>query len=386
MNSRFDFSSIFGIEPIQHILVVGSTGTGKTNDCKNLAYEAVKRGFSVIVIDPKGEYLDLADVSSEICETTVFDFENEDKRFFWNPLQPPTGVNPDLWAKTFSDVFTRSYGLSEPSRRILYDSLVELYVRHGVYKGYNCNYPTIRELEDEISRFKPRSRNEENSKIALENRIHIVASGELGDSLSVPVGYTIEDFENRLVVIDLSSIPSVRDQRFIVEALVASIWEYKKKASNQSKFLLVLEEAHRYVPEERPSIYRGDRTLVELAIAEGRTFGIYFVIADQMPSLLSKYALSNCGIKIVHRLESAEQIEVVTKSIGILEVDFNLMEELRSMKTGEALVVLPGIKDLVRRMSVKNMPIFSLNPSRDLRRSFKKSSRREFLGYAFPLV
>ena len=180
MNSRFDFSSIFGIEPIQHILVVGSTGTGKTNDCKNLAYEAVKRGFSVIVIDPKGEYLDLADVSSEICETTVFDFENEDKRFFWNPLQPPTGVNPDLWAKTFSDVFTRSYGLSEPSRRILYDSLVELYVRHGVYKGYNCNYPTIRELEDEISRFKPRSRNEENSKIALENRIHIVASGDLG--------------------------------------------------------------------------------------------------------------------------------------------------------------------------------------------------------------
>ena len=386
MNSRFDFSSIFGIEPIQHILVVGSTGTGKTNDCKNLAYEAVKRGFSVIVIDPKGEYLDLADVSSEICETTVFDFENEDKRFFWNPLQPPTGVNPDLWAKTFSDVFTRSYGLSEPSRRILYDSLVELYVRHGVYKGYNCNYPTIRELEDEISRFKPRSRNEENSKIALENRIHIVASGELGDSLSVPIGYTIEDFENRLVVIDLSSIPSVRDQRFIIEALVASIWEYKKKASNQSKFLLVLEEAHRYVPEERPSIYRGDRTLVELAIAEGRTFGIYFVIADQMPSLLSKYALSNCGIKIVHRLESAEQIEVVTKSIGILEVDFNLMEELRSMKTGEALVVLPGIKDLMRRMSVKSMPIFSLNPSRDLRRSFKKSSRREFLGYAFPLV
>ena len=105
-----------------------------------------------------------------------------------------------------------------------------------------------------------------------------------------------------------------------------------------------------------------------------------------MPSLLSKYALSNCGIKIVHRLESAEQIEVVTKSIGILEVDFNLMEELRSMKTGEALVVLPGIKDLMRRMSVKSMPIFSLNPSRDLRRSFKKSSRREFLGYAFPLV
>ena len=78
----------------------------------------------------------------------------------------------------------------------------------------------------------------------------------------------------------------------------------------------MVEEAHRYLSEERPSAQRGERTLLELAIAEARRYGWGFVIVDQMPLLLSRYVWDNMGSIAAHRLSNIESLTVTIDAIG----------------------------------------------------------------------
>jgi hypothetical protein len=80
--------------------------------------------------------------------------------------------------------------------------------------------------------------------------------------------------------------------------------------------LIVVEEAHRYLSEERPPSERGDRTLLELSIAEGRSYGWGFLIIDQMPLLLSRYVWDNAGTVLAHRLANVESWKAVKSALG----------------------------------------------------------------------
>ena len=77
---------------------------------------------------------------------------------------PPTGVSAELWDRR-SRTSTRAYGLSEPSRRILLDSLFSL-------RQSQRDAPTIRELEVQVARFSAGSPKEQNSQRSLESRLH----------------------------------------------------------------------------------------------------------------------------------------------------------------------------------------------------------------------
>src|SRR5439155_13983490 len=84
-------------------------------------------------------------------------------------------------------------------------------------------------------------------------------------------------------------------------------------AEEKLRRLIVVEEAHRYLSEERPPEQRGDRTLLELAIAEARRYGWGFLIIDRMPLLLSRYVGDNMGTVIGHRLANMDSYNVVNK-------------------------------------------------------------------------
>jgi DNA helicase HerA-like ATPase len=77
-----------------------------------------------------------------------------------------------------------------------------------------------------------------------------------------------------------------------------------------------VEDAHRYLSGERPPEQRGDRTLLELAVAETRRYGWGFLIVDQMPSMLSRYILDNAGTVFAHRLTNLDSYRVVKSALG----------------------------------------------------------------------
>jgi hypothetical protein len=237
----------------------------------------------------------------------------DEPRLTFNPLIPPNDVETEFWDRGVADVFTRAYGLSEPSRRIMLDSLLKL-------RASQKESPTMRELENEVACFQTASPREQSSKRSLESRLHLINTGPIGVSLNSGQRLPLERMDGKVVVFEVGRVDSLKDQRFVAEILLLFLWYYDKfhpiEEGELLKRLVVVEEAHRYLSEERPSAQRGDRTLLELAVAEARRYGWGFVIVDQMPLLLSRYVWDNMGTIIAHRLSNLESLEATMDAIG----------------------------------------------------------------------
>lgn len=274
------------------------------------AFGAPDRKITCVVIDVKREYRALKGILEEQVDVLAI---GDEPRLAFNPLIPPADVETEFWDRGVADVFTRAYGLSEPSRRIMLDSLFRL--REGQKE---C--PTMRELEGEVSRFETASPREQSSKRSLESRLHLINTGPIGVSLNSDRRLPVERMDGKVVVFEIGRVDSLRDQRFVAEMLLLFLWYHDKfhpiEEEERLKRLIVVEEAHRYLSEERPSAQKGDRTLLELAVAEARRYGWGFVIVDQMPLLLSRYVWDNMGTIIAHRLSNLESLEVTMDAIG----------------------------------------------------------------------
>lgn len=310
---------------LRHTLLVGATGSGKTNHAFHTIREALSASTgggagngdgggwedeaSCLVIDVKKEYRKLRAVLKGQVRVLAVGDEPQVK---FNPLSPPQAVAEDLWDRAFADVFTRAYGLSEPSRRILHDSLASL--REGTREQ-----PTLRELEMQVAKFEPGSQREQSSRRSLESRLHLVNDGPIGRSLNSEQALDVPVMRGT-TVFEIGRVDSLHDQRFLAELILMQLWQYDKAHAadeeESMKRLIVVEEAHRYLSEERPPAQRGDRTLLELAIAEARRYGWAFVIIDQMPLLLSRYVWDNAGTVLAHRLANMESYAVVKSALG----------------------------------------------------------------------
>ena len=145
--------------------------------------------------------------------------------------------------------------------------------------------------------------------------------------------YDIRSLDEMVTVLEIGEVDSLRDQAFLAELLLLYLWQHDRAFADENeeklKRLVVVEEAHRYLSEERPPERRGERTLLELALAEARRYGWGFVIVDQMPNLLSRYVWDNVGTIIVHRLSNMDSYLTVKKALGQDPVSHGEIEDRR---------------------------------------------------------
>jgi DNA helicase HerA-like ATPase len=171
-----------------------------------------------------------------------------------------------------------------------------------------------------VARFRPGSSREQNSQTSLGSRLHTINQGPMGVSLNSDAPLDPRAFDRWITIFEIGMIPSHRDQTFLAEIVLNLLWQHDKKANqideDKLKRLIVVEEAHRYLSEDRPPAQKGERTLLELAIVEARSYGWGFLIIDQIPSLLSWYVWSNCGTILAHRLTELKSYQKVREAMG----------------------------------------------------------------------
>jgi DNA helicase HerA-like ATPase len=322
---------------LRHVLVVGGSGSGKTNTALDIVELALTLGFNVVVFDVKGEYRCLVGSDAFPGGLWLLGVGLPEGRLLVNPLEPPSGVASGLWMHLFADVLTRCYGLSDPSRRILFDCVGHLYRQYQVGTG-GREFPALRELEQAVRRFRAGSPAEANSRRALESRLRILGSGELGRSVVCDFDAPFWEERQFVALVELKGVVAVRDQQFLAELLVAKLLEARKQNPRlrERPVLVVLEEAHRVLSEARPVSQRGTRSLLELAVAEGRSWRVGFLVVDQSPSLVSHYVVENTGTKLVHLLGAGEDVEVMRRVMGLSESERRLFAELQ---VGEAMLL-----------------------------------------------
>lgn len=135
-----------------------------------------------------------------------------------------------------------------------------------------------------------------------------------------------------VTIFDLSLVAS--DVLENVTALLGRIlFDFSVRSDPRAEHpvLLVLEEAHRFIPARSDPNGAGSRStsVFERIAKEGRKFGLSLLLASQRPSELSETVVAQCGTVIAHRLTH--------------EADQNLLRHATSLSSRSLLDQLPGL-------------------------------------------
>jgi len=140
----------------------------------------------------------------------------------------------------------------------------------------------------------------------------------------------------RLVIFDLSEILDMRRKQLIVAYLAHRLFSLRREGRIPPT-LVVVEEAHQFVPEGVSEAEALARPIIETIAREGRKFGLGLCLISQRPVRLSTTALSQCNTHIILRVTNPYDLDHIKKSSeGIDERSARMITVLR---TGEALIV-----------------------------------------------
>jgi hypothetical protein len=182
--------------------------------------------------------------------------------------------------------------------------------------------------------------------------------GHVGNDLNTLVRDWV-GHEKPITIFDVSGLPS-EVLPTIVGTMLRVVYDMLFWAQDlpiggrQQPLLIVLDEAHRFVPEgvDTPA----HRTLSMIA-KEGRKYGTGLMLVTQRPSEIDSAILSQCGSMIALRLtNSADRAKV---SAAVPDDLGGLVEQLPSLRTGEGVFlgeVMP-IPSRVRVRKARQKPI-----------------------------
>ena len=155
-----------------------------------------------------------------------------------------------------------------------------------------------------------------------------------------------QDLFDKNVIVDLSRVGSVETKSLIMGLMVMKLQEYRiascKDMNVPLKHITVLEEAHNLLKRtsteqsaESSNMMGKSVEMLTNAIAEMRTYGEGFIIADQAPGLLDMSVIRNTNTKIIMRLPEYSDRELVGRAVGLNDEQ---IVELSKLSKGVAAV------------------------------------------------
>lgn len=152
------------------------------------------------------------------------------------------------------------------------------------------------------------------------------------------IGYSKK---NNVTVIDLSTVP-FEIVSIIVSVVSRILFDFaflktKIENDNDTPYMVVFEEAHKYIPRSNSAKYSNARLSVERIAKEGRKYGLSAMIVSQRPSELSSTVFSQCNNFIVMRLTNPEDQGFVKSLLPEASISFG--DEIANLEQREALLV-----------------------------------------------
>ena len=337
-----------------HIFVTGSTGSGKSNVTYTILQKLRDKKINFLVVEPaKGEY---KDEFGGLQDVTVYGSNNSFSNILKiNPFSFPEGVHIYEHIDRLIEILNASWAMEAAMPAMLKDAIEKCYV----YKGWDLDnsvtlhgerlFPTFNDLAFILPELIDKSNYGEeiksNYKGALVTRVNSMTNGLLRLIFSDNETKSSELFDKN-VIVDLSKVPSLETKSLLMGVLFMKLQEHRivsgVENNSQLKHVTLLEEAHNLLKktssEQNQSSANLQGKAVEMisnAIAEMRTYGQGFILADQAPGLLDPSAIRNTNTKICLRLPSEEDRELVGKSMNLTDEQ---IDELAKLRTGVAAV------------------------------------------------
>lgn len=341
-----------------HVFVTGSTGTGKSNTIYQILSGLLNQNKKVMVIEPaKGEY---SSALGDKCQTYGTN-PRLSKLLRINPFAFPTGnsVKKPIHVLEHIDrlieILNACWPMYAAMPAVLKDAVEQAYINKGwdLYTSecHPLKFPTFADVLKTLPEVMKNSMYSQDTQSdyagALVTRVKSLTNGINGLVLCASDEEELSNKElfEQNVIIDISRVGSSETKALLMGVLIMKLQEYHMSFSgiNESlRHVTVIEEAHNLL--RRTSMGQGQESAnlqgksVEMltnSIAEMRTYGEGFIIADQAPGLLDEAVIRNTNTKIILRLPEAEDRLLVGKAAALNE---DQIEELAKLPRGVAAV------------------------------------------------
>lgn len=344
-----------------HTFIAGSTGKGKSNTIYKLIEKISKKKreqkneFSFMVIEPaKGEYKDAFYKHPDIFVDVYGTNPKETELLRVNPFEFPAEIHVLEHVDRLTEIFNACWPMYAAMPAILKNAIIRSYERCGWDMiNSECRkkeYPSFSDVLWQINEILKTSAFSEDNKGdytgALCTRVESLTTGLNGMIFTAENPCTSEQLFCKNVIVDLSRIGSPETKSLIMSMLVMKLQEYRMSENAgvnlPLRHITVLEEAHNIL--KRTSMEQGAEvsniqgkaveTLAN-AIAEMRTYGEGFIIADQAPGLLDASVIRNTNTKIILCLPEEEDRLITGHSMGLRD---NQIQEIAKLEKGVAVV------------------------------------------------
>lgn len=336
-----------------HSFVTGSTGSGKSNTVYEILYQLHNiYGIPFLVIEPaKGEY---KNVFGKFADVSVYGTNPKKTALLKiNPFSFPEDVHILEHLDRLVEIFNVCWPMYAAMPAILKEAIEKAYIATGwdLVQSENSKgrrFPNFADLLEHIEAVINESKYSADSKGdysgALLTRVRSLTTGLNGLIFSTDE-IPDENLFDESVIVDLSRVGSTETKSLIMGLLIMKLNEHRmssEKINSSLAHITVLEEAHNLLKRtsteqssESSNLLGKSVELLANSIAEMRTYGEGFIIADQSPGLLDMSVIRNTNTKIILRLPDRSDRELVGYAAGL---DNEQIDELSKLKKGVAAV------------------------------------------------
>lgn len=337
----------------KHFALLGSTGTGKSTATALILHricELATEGH-IIMIDPHGEYNAAFRNTGLIFDVTNLQMPywlmnlEEHCEIFLTSAGNERQMDADILAKCLLEARMKNR-LAEQMGKVTVDAPIPYLLSDLT----NILQNEMGKL-DKGSTSAPYQRIKNKiDEIRSDPRYQFMFSGMLvGDTMAefLALIFRLPARGKPISIIDVSGVPSEITST-VVAVLSRLVFDFAVWAREEQTrpVLLICEEAHRYVPNEKNADGSSVGRVLSRIAKEGRKYGISLGLITQRPSDLAEGVLSQCGTIISMRLNN-ERDQAFVKA-AMPEGARGFLDSIPALRNRECIICGEGVSIPIR--------------------------------------
>lgn len=324
----------FNLDDLEgHGFVTGTTGSGKSTTLHRILAESWNRHqVPFLVLDPvKDDYSEVA----PYFEGGIQVVRGSDVKM--NILEPWPGESHIDHVAAVADAFRGAFTMPSPIPYVIVQLFDRVASMHR--EGSDLSLFDVRDAAaDLISSLGYAPELHSNIKAAVMTRLNLLLSPARAHRFCWPDSAMVHALFDRPTVVSFSDIRDEEERSFLILLLTQAAWSFAKSRQRDRavEHILVLEEAHRIIPEvddraisaEGGSAKQTSAQMLSSMMAEVRSYGQQILVVDQSPSKVSSDVSRNTNLKVAHRVVHPEDQGIVAGMLGLDPDQSGLFGEL----------------------------------------------------------
>lgn len=314
-----------------HFAVFGATGSGKSYTVGVIIEEFLLKNYPVVIFDLHGEYHTLSTPNDNESDVSRLRNLGLEPRGFPMEVRSVNDINigfEDLDIDALAEITNMSSIMADLlylATKYMGTSDMLKYV--GVERRGDFNW--AERIKKAINQAAQKWKFDNKTRLALIRRIETLSELEIfGENTD------ISEFikPGKALIIDLSSRLREFERRVYVGVLLKKIFDARREGRIPPTMVIV-EESHNFAPQEGDTY---SKTMMRKIAREGRKFGLGIGVVSQRIIGLDKDIISQCGTKIIMRVDSKTDLDYLRPYLGIATKED--IERLPYLPVGTAFI------------------------------------------------